>query len=155
MRRVQVFEPHEIHVAEELIEERLAGSTDYLIYVADEEAEVDRGGTPLLGFVCHGHNPVTDAVHDIYWTVVDPCARRCRGGRGRVRGDAISARRRGRARRGGPRDLPVVAARLHADRRHALGYGRCDAHVHEVPLTHERDDEGATVTLGRGDLQPR
>ena len=76
MRRVQVFEPHEIHVAEELIEERLAGSTDYLIYVADEEAEVDRGGTPLLGFVCHGHNPVTDAVHDIYWIVVDPCAQR-------------------------------------------------------------------------------
>jgi ribosomal protein S18 acetylase RimI-like enzyme len=76
MRRVLVFEPHEIHVAEELIEERLAGSTDYLIHVAEEEAEVDRVATPLLGFVCHGHNPVTDAVHDIYWIVVDPSAQR-------------------------------------------------------------------------------
>ena len=81
LRRVQVFEPHEIRVAEELIEERLAGGTDYLIHVAEEEADADRAGTPLLGFVCYGHNPVTDAVHDIYWIVVDPSAQRHGAGR--------------------------------------------------------------------------
>jgi ribosomal protein S18 acetylase RimI-like enzyme len=71
-----MFEPHEIRVAEELLEEHLAGSSDYLIHVADEEAEADRDSTRLLGFVCHGHNPVTDAVHDIYWIAVDPRAQR-------------------------------------------------------------------------------
>ena len=78
VRHVNIFEPHEIRVAEELIEERLAGSADYLIYIAEEEAEAEAAavGTRLLGFVCHGHNPVTDAVHDIYWIVVEPSAQR-------------------------------------------------------------------------------
>lgn len=81
LRQVNVFEPHEIQVAEELIEERLAGSTDYLIYIAEEETGADRVGKALLGFVCHGHNPVTDAVHDIYWIVVEPGAQRRGTGR--------------------------------------------------------------------------
>lgn len=75
LRHVNIFEPHEVRVAEEVIDERLAGSADYLIYVA-EEADADRAETQVLGFVCHGHNPVTDAVHDIYWIVVDPHAQR-------------------------------------------------------------------------------
>ena len=76
LRQVNIFEPHEIRVAEELIEERLAGSTDYLIDVAEDEGDPGGVGRRLLGFVCHGHNPVTDAVHDIYWIVVGPSAQR-------------------------------------------------------------------------------
>jgi ribosomal protein S18 acetylase RimI-like enzyme len=81
LRQVNIFESHEIRVAEEVIEECLAGSTDYLIDVAEEEAEADGAGAGLLGFVCHGHNPVTDAVHDIYWIVVGPSAQRRGAGR--------------------------------------------------------------------------
>jgi len=87
LAQVKLFEPHEVRVAEELIEARLAGSTDYLIYIAEEETEADRVGARLLGFVCHGHNPVTDAVHDIYWIVVDPSAQRRGVGRALL-GDA-------------------------------------------------------------------
>ena len=76
LRQVNVFEPQEIRVAEELIEECLAGSSDYVISVAEDEAGADRDGARLLGFVCHGYNPVTDAVHDIYWIVVEPGAQR-------------------------------------------------------------------------------
>jgi ribosomal protein S18 acetylase RimI-like enzyme len=74
LRLANLFEPQEIRVAEELIEERLAGSADYLIYVAEEDGEAD--GARLLGFICHGHNPVTDGVHDIYWIAVEPGAQR-------------------------------------------------------------------------------
>lgn len=76
LRQVNVFEPHEIRVAEALIEEHLAGSTDYLIHLAEEETEASGGAARLLGFVCYGHNPVTDAIHDIYWIVVAPGAQR-------------------------------------------------------------------------------
>jgi ribosomal protein S18 acetylase RimI-like enzyme len=81
LRHVDIFEPHEIRVAEELIDERLAGGADYLIYVAEEEAEAGRAGSRLVGFICHGHNTVTDAVHDIYWIAVEPGAQRRGTGR--------------------------------------------------------------------------
>jgi ribosomal protein S18 acetylase RimI-like enzyme len=69
-----VFASHEIRVAEEVIDEYLSGSTDYVIYLAEDD--VGEGFTRALGFVCHGHNPVTDAVYDIYWIVVAPSAQR-------------------------------------------------------------------------------
>jgi len=69
LRNVAIFEPYEIEVAEDLIAEALTGSGEYLIHVASGE------GTPdarVVGYVCHGHNPVTDAVYDLYWIAVDP-----------------------------------------------------------------------------------
>ena len=79
LRRVEIFEPHEIDVAEELIDACLSGSDDYLIYVAEHDVagQSDADLAPALaGFVCHGHNPVTDAIHDIYWIAVDASVRR-------------------------------------------------------------------------------
>lgn len=77
---MNVFEPHEVRVAEELVEQRLAGSDDYMIYVAEDEADAERQAdhcvARLVGFICFGHNPVTDAIHDIYWIVVGPNAQR-------------------------------------------------------------------------------
>ena len=81
LRQVDLFEPHEIHVAEELIDDRLAGGTDYVIHVAEEDAAGDGVGARIVGYICHGHNPVTDAVHDIYWVVVAPSAQRRGTGR--------------------------------------------------------------------------
>ena len=77
-----MFEPREIQVAEELIDAHLAGSTDYRIHLAEGAAGTADPSPRVLGFVCHGHNPVTDAVHDIYWIIVAPDARR--GGTGRA-----------------------------------------------------------------------
>ena len=78
--RVEVFEPHEIRVAMELVASALGTSGDYLIYVAEEMGEPNRG--PIIGYICHGHNPVTDAIHDVYWIAVDP----------RVQGQGVGAR---------------------------------------------------------------
>lgn len=81
--RVEVFEPHEIRVAMELVASALGTSGDYLIYVAeaaDEPNHSDRGA--IIGYICHGHNPVTDAIHDVYWIAVDP----------RVQGQGVGAR---------------------------------------------------------------
>ncbi len=72
---VDNFEPHELRVAEEVIDEYLSGSTDYLIHLAQDNGGTD-GGAGVAGFVCHGHNPVTDAVYDIYWIAVSPGAQR-------------------------------------------------------------------------------
>jgi ribosomal protein S18 acetylase RimI-like enzyme len=73
LRRVEVFEPHEIVVAEELIEAALGGSPDYRIYVAETNSCAAASGVgTVVGYVCHGHNPVTDSVHDLYWIAVDP-----------------------------------------------------------------------------------
>jgi ribosomal protein S18 acetylase RimI-like enzyme len=73
LQRVEVFEPHEIRVAMELVAGALGPSGDYLIYVAedaDDDRSLDDGA--IVGYICHGHNPVTDAVHDVYWIAVDP-----------------------------------------------------------------------------------
>ena len=76
LQQVAIFESHEIDVAEELIDVCLTGSDDYLIYVAEDDGPEGAGSDQLLGYVCHGHNPVTDAIHDIYWIAVHPDARR-------------------------------------------------------------------------------
>src|SRR5439155_4051803 len=68
LRDVAVFEPHEIRVAEELIEQAVAGSRDYLVHVAEAMNGADR----VIGYVCHGHNSVTDAMYDLYWIAVQP-----------------------------------------------------------------------------------
>jgi ribosomal protein S18 acetylase RimI-like enzyme len=78
LRQPGVFEPRELLVAEELIDAHLAGSTDYRIHLAEDTA----GSTPRIsGYVCYGHNPVTDAVYDVYWIVVAPDGRRRGTGR--------------------------------------------------------------------------
>jgi ribosomal protein S18 acetylase RimI-like enzyme len=73
LRRVAVFEPHEIRVAMELVAGAMDTSGDYLIYVAEEATGRDRSDRgSIVGYICHGHNPVTDAIHDVYWIAVDP-----------------------------------------------------------------------------------
>jgi ribosomal protein S18 acetylase RimI-like enzyme len=73
LRRVDMFEAHEIRVAMELVASALGTSGDYLIYVA-EETRLDDRDESVVGYICHGHNPVTDAIHDVYWIAVDPRA---------------------------------------------------------------------------------
>lgn len=86
LRRVQIFEPHEISVAEELITLALGGSRDYLIHIAEDSANGSDAaeGRRVVGYACHGHNPVTDALHDLYWIAVDPAAQGQGVGRGLI-----------------------------------------------------------------------
>ena len=59
----------------ELVASALGTSGDYLIYVAeDADGQNPTERETILGYICHGHNPVTDAIHDIYWIAVDPRA---------------------------------------------------------------------------------
>jgi ribosomal protein S18 acetylase RimI-like enzyme len=64
----QHFRPSEIRVALEIIDLALAqpSQSDYSIRIAEGE------GGELLGYICYGKAPLTDAVYDLYWIVVHP-----------------------------------------------------------------------------------
>ena len=129
LRRVLVFEPHEVAVAEELVAESLKGSSDYVINVAEEADDNGNAGTNrIVGYVCHGHNPVTDALYDVYWIAVDPGVQ----GRGMGRALLACAERSVREARGrglvidtSSRDIYQPARRLYE----SCGYRR----VAEIP----------------------
>jgi ribosomal protein S18 acetylase RimI-like enzyme len=132
LRRVSVFEPHEVAVAEELVAESLNGSSDYVINVAEEAdadgADGNAGRNRIVGYVCHGHNPVTDALYDVYWIAVDPAMQ----GRGMGRALLACAEQSVREARGrglvidtSSRDIYQPARRLYE----SCGYRR----VAEIP----------------------
>jgi len=71
-RQTGVFKPHELAVLEEVLDEylRRQDASGYRCYTA-------RLGNEVAGFVCYGHNPVTEGTWDIYWIAVAPsCQRR-------------------------------------------------------------------------------
>jgi len=64
------FKAEEVQVALELIDIGLtqSGQEDYTIRIAEGvEGQV-------LGYICYGQAPLTDAVYDIYWIVVHPAS---------------------------------------------------------------------------------
>jgi ribosomal protein S18 acetylase RimI-like enzyme len=62
------FTPEEVKIALELIDIVLAhrSQEDYRILIAEGPAG------EILGYICHGKAPLTDAAYDIYWIVVHP-----------------------------------------------------------------------------------
>jgi ribosomal protein S18 acetylase RimI-like enzyme len=67
LKNTPEFEPHEIAVAEEVIDSYLndpAGS-GYHILVAET-------GSSAPGYICYGATPLTEGTWDIYWIAVDP-----------------------------------------------------------------------------------
>jgi len=62
------FKAIEIKVALELIDYALTqlGQEDYNILCAEEDSG------EILGYICYGKAPLTDAVYDLYWIVVHP-----------------------------------------------------------------------------------
>lgn len=60
------FHGHEVAVAMELIDDRIAKGTasDYFFLVAEEDGKI-------LGYCCHGRIPCTQASFDLYWIAVD------------------------------------------------------------------------------------
>lgn len=64
LAEVSVFSSTEIEIAIELIDSYLSGSPDYIIKVAAD------GDGNVLGYICYGKVPLTDAVWDVYWIVV-------------------------------------------------------------------------------------
>jgi len=64
-RAAGVFQPEEVAVALELLDESLAGDDDYRFlgsYAGDE----------LTGYACWGPTPGTRGTYDLYWIVVEP-----------------------------------------------------------------------------------
>jgi ribosomal protein S18 acetylase RimI-like enzyme len=64
------FNPEEVKVGLELIDIGLiqSGEEDYIIRIAEgPEGQI-------LGYICYGQAPLTDAVYDIYWIVVHPAS---------------------------------------------------------------------------------
>ena len=130
LRAIGVFEEHERQVAEELLDAALAGDPDYTVYVAELKAG-DPGESParaVMGYVCYGLNPVTDALFDVYWIAVDPSMRRHGAGR------ALLLHAEACVRRAGGRGLVIdTSGRAEYQPAHHL-YARCGfQRVAEVP----------------------
>jgi len=64
------FRPVEVQVALDLIDIALTqpNQEDYIIRIAEG------GEGQILGYICYGKAPLTDAVYDLYWIVVDPAS---------------------------------------------------------------------------------
>lgn len=62
------FRPTEILVALEIIDLALKqqNEEDYIIRLVEGEEH------EILGYVCYGKAPLTDAVYDLYWIIVHP-----------------------------------------------------------------------------------
>ena len=75
LARTPEFTPDERDVALELIDEGLAGSSDYRFFVDEEAGRV-------RGYICYGRTPMTEGTFDLYWIAVDPDVKR--GGLGRA-----------------------------------------------------------------------
>ena len=116
VREVGVFESHEIAIADELIDAALAGSVDYAITVADSQAV---NGASVVGYVCYGHNPVTDAMYDLYWIAIHPTAQ----GRGCGRALLEDTERRIRAHAGRGMTIETSSREPYAPARRL--YERC------------------------------
>ena len=69
LRRISTFNPNDVEVALELIDIAITvpSQTDYYLFVYEEEKNI-------YGYYCIGKRPLTDAVYDLYWIVVDPLA---------------------------------------------------------------------------------
>jgi GNAT superfamily N-acetyltransferase len=66
LRSISQFNNGDVDVALELIDIaiNIPGQTDYHLFVYEEEGVV-------YGYHCTGKRPITDAVYDLYWIVVD------------------------------------------------------------------------------------
>jgi ribosomal protein S18 acetylase RimI-like enzyme len=78
LRNTPEFTSQEIAVAEEVIDSYLHKPDSYNIFVA----EVDKS---IAGYICYGHNPLTEGTWDIYWLAVSPDKR------GQGMGSALTA----------------------------------------------------------------
>ncbi len=67
LRRIEQFKPDEVVVAEELIEASIRNpeGSGYESIVAQKEDEI-------VGYVCFGPTPMTQATWDLYWIAVAP-----------------------------------------------------------------------------------
>jgi GNAT superfamily N-acetyltransferase len=72
LQQGNVFNPEEIQVALELIDEALnrVGRKDYQVFCAFDN---DRN---LAGFICFGPIPMTERCYDLYWLKVDEASSR-------------------------------------------------------------------------------
>jgi ribosomal protein S18 acetylase RimI-like enzyme len=78
LSRASEFTPVEIGCALELVDgsiERGNNDEDYAVFCAESPEN------SIIGFVCYGKTPLTQATYNLYWIAIDPSNRR--GGVGR------------------------------------------------------------------------
>jgi ribosomal protein S18 acetylase RimI-like enzyme len=69
LRSDDTFNPEEIAVALELIDNALEHGQDYAVRVAHLDSR------PAAGYICYGRTPMTAATYDLYWLVTHARAR--------------------------------------------------------------------------------
>ncbi len=95
LRRIDVFNPEEVEVAIELIDEAIEDrpENDYEAVVAVDLTQPEEAP---LGYACFGPTPMTDRTYDLYWVAVDPAQQGKGLGAGLVRAvEALIAARGG------------------------------------------------------------
>ena len=65
LRHTPEFKPSEVLVAEEVIDSCLRAPDSYNIFIAE-------ANNKIIGYICYGLTPLTEATWDIYWLVVSP-----------------------------------------------------------------------------------
>jgi ribosomal protein S18 acetylase RimI-like enzyme len=66
IRRIETFSPDEVTTAIELVDITLTPENkDYKIIVADRDGK-------MVGYICYGPTPMTEATYDLYWIASDP-----------------------------------------------------------------------------------
>lgn len=76
--RIEQFAPDEVSVALELVDASLhdaaASGYECLVAVDSEQApgHATRGEGAVVGYICVGPTPMTEATWDLYWIAVDP-----------------------------------------------------------------------------------
>jgi ribosomal protein S18 acetylase RimI-like enzyme len=83
LERIEQFKPDEVAVALELVDASLhdAAGSGYECLVAVDSSLAREGSAPpdgasgvdsLVGYICVGPTPMTEATWDLYWIAVDP-----------------------------------------------------------------------------------
>jgi len=143
LRAIGVFEEHEIRVAEELLDAAVAGDPDYTVYVAELKPgdASEQPARAVMGYVCYGLNPVTDALFDVYWIAVNPSMQRHGAGR------ALLLHAEACVRRAGGRGLVIdTSSRAEYQPAHQL-YLRCGfKRVADIPDYYKPGD-GLTMYM--------
>lgn len=85
LQRTENFRPDEREVALELVDATLKDTSSGYACIVAVEPDDKGGAEQVIGYVCFGRTPMTDAAFDLYWMVVDAAHRRRGVGRALVR----------------------------------------------------------------------
>jgi GNAT superfamily N-acetyltransferase len=135
VRAVGVFNPAEIAIARELVEETLARGGDaagYYFLIADQ-------GDAIAGYACYGPILATENRFELYWIAVSPAARR--GGLGQ---QLMAAAEAGARAKGASHLFAEASDRADSQPVHAF-YRACGYILHARVPDYHADGDGLAI----------